>query len=194
MRGKRSAVHAVLGRSGCPLGWIDRIALGLAARRDLLDVLISIDMTADYITGIFISMMFAGHHTSSGTASWALIELMRNPEQMLGVVAELDELAGHPGVGADQLIDHPGRPGGLAQACDLLGRGTVAGGPGLGGQGAAALGESLRVRAVQLGSRLSYEIGTAHPVIVPRARTPHHYRRDPPRAVRSAPVDGAGKE
>ena len=42
-------------------------------------MLISIDMTADYITGIFISMMFAGHHTSSGTAAWALIELMRHP-------------------------------------------------------------------------------------------------------------------
>jgi sterol 14-demethylase len=60
--------------------------------RDLLDVLISIDMTADYITGIFISMMFAGHHTTSGTASWALIELMRNPEVMSAVVAELDDL------------------------------------------------------------------------------------------------------
>ena len=52
--------------------------------RDLLDVLISVDMSADYITGIFISMMFAGHHTSSGTASWALIELMRHPEVMAG--------------------------------------------------------------------------------------------------------------
>jgi sterol 14-demethylase len=60
--------------------------------RDLLDVLISIDMSADYITGIFISMMFAGHHTSSGTASWALIELMRHPDVMADVVAELDEL------------------------------------------------------------------------------------------------------
>lgn len=60
--------------------------------RDLLDVLISIDMTADYITGIFISMMFAGHHTSSGTASWALIEMMRHPEVMKDVVAELDDL------------------------------------------------------------------------------------------------------
>jgi sterol 14alpha-demethylase len=60
--------------------------------RDLLDVLISIDMSADFITGIFISMMFAGHHTSSGTASWALIELMRHPETMKEVVAELDEL------------------------------------------------------------------------------------------------------
>lgn len=60
--------------------------------RDLLDVLISIDMSADYVTGIFISMMFAGHHTSSGTASWALIELMRHPETMAAVVEELDEL------------------------------------------------------------------------------------------------------
>nr|WP_232523574.1 cytochrome P450 [Nocardioides sp. MAH-18] len=67
---------------------------GTVARedRDLLDVLISIDLSADYITGIFISMMFAGHHTSSGTASWALIELMRHPETMAAVVKELDEL------------------------------------------------------------------------------------------------------
>ena len=28
---------------------------------------------------MFISMMFAGHHTSSGTAAWTLIELLRNP-------------------------------------------------------------------------------------------------------------------
>ena len=55
-------------------------------------MLISIDMSADYITGIFISMMFAGHHTSSGTAAWALIELMRHPEVMKDVVAELDDL------------------------------------------------------------------------------------------------------
>ncbi len=60
--------------------------------RDLLDVLISLEMSADYITGIFISMMFAGHHTSSGTAAWALIELLRHPEVMAGVVAELDDL------------------------------------------------------------------------------------------------------
>jgi sterol 14alpha-demethylase len=76
-------------------GIIDRrTERGAVARedRDLLDVLISIDMTADYITGIFISMMFAGHHTSSGTASWALIELMRNPETMAAVVKELDDL------------------------------------------------------------------------------------------------------
>ncbi len=71
-----------------------RIARGVVAKeeRDLLDVLISVDYTADLITGIFISMMFAGHHTSSGTAAWALIELMRHPEAMAAVVAELDDL------------------------------------------------------------------------------------------------------
>ena len=61
-------------------------------QRDLLDVLISVGYDADLITGIFISMMFAGHHTSSGTAAWALIELMRHPELMADVVAELDDL------------------------------------------------------------------------------------------------------
>jgi sterol 14alpha-demethylase len=67
--------------------------------RDLLDVLISVrdpdgtpTFSADEVTGMFISMMFAGHHTSSGTAAWTLIELLRHPDQMAAVVAELDEL------------------------------------------------------------------------------------------------------
>ncbi|MSO88080.1 MAG: cytochrome P450, partial [Acidimicrobiia bacterium] len=45
------------------------------------------------ITGMFISMMFAGHHTTSGTAAWTLIELLRQPEYLAEVVAELDGLA-----------------------------------------------------------------------------------------------------
>jgi sterol 14-demethylase len=67
--------------------------------RDLLDVLISIKdedgnlrFDADNITGMFISMMFAGHHTTSGTAAWTLIELLRHPDEMAAVVAELDDL------------------------------------------------------------------------------------------------------
>jgi sterol 14-demethylase len=67
--------------------------------RDLLDILMMLrnedgteSFSADVITGIFISMMFAGHHTSSGTAAWTLIELLRNPSVMADVVAELDEL------------------------------------------------------------------------------------------------------
>ncbi|WP_207840447.1 cytochrome P450 [Williamsia soli] len=67
--------------------------------KDLLDVLISIRddegnlrFTADTITGMFISMMFAGHHTTSGTAAWTLIELLRHPEYMDQVRAELDDI------------------------------------------------------------------------------------------------------
>ena len=67
--------------------------------RDLLDVLVSLEdedgrahFSADEITGMFISMMFAGHHTSSGTAAWTLIELLRHPEVMAEVTAELDDL------------------------------------------------------------------------------------------------------
>ena len=67
--------------------------------RDMLDVLISLKkddgsphFTADEITGMLISMMFAGHHTSSGTAAWTLIELLRDPELMSRVVRELDDL------------------------------------------------------------------------------------------------------
>ncbi len=67
--------------------------------RDLLDVLMSIReedgsprFTADEVTGMFISMMFAGHHTTSGTAAWTLIELLRHPEELAAVRAELGEL------------------------------------------------------------------------------------------------------
>jgi sterol 14-demethylase len=48
--------------------------------------------TSDQITGMFISMMFAGHHTTSGTAAWTLIELLRHPEVMARVTAELGAL------------------------------------------------------------------------------------------------------
>ena len=51
--------------------------------------------SADLITGMFISMMFAGHHTTSGTAAWTLIELLRHPTQLDAVDGELDELGAH---------------------------------------------------------------------------------------------------
>ena len=44
------------------------------------------------ITGMFISLMFAGHHTTSTTSSWALLELCRHPEWMKRVTDELDAL------------------------------------------------------------------------------------------------------
>lgn len=67
--------------------------------RDLVDVLMSIPgddgglrFTADQVTGMFISMMFAGHHTTATTASWMLIELLRHPDCGLRVANEIDEL------------------------------------------------------------------------------------------------------
>ncbi|MFQ6397719.1 cytochrome P450 [Nocardia sp. KC 131] len=67
--------------------------------RDMLDVLMSVPdesgaprFAASEITGIFISMMFAGHHTTSGTAAWTTIELLRNPAILDAVVTELDGL------------------------------------------------------------------------------------------------------
>jgi sterol 14alpha-demethylase len=67
--------------------------------RDMLDVLVSIKdeqgeprFSADEVTGMFISLMFAGHHTSSGTSAWTLIELIRHPEVYAEVIKELDEL------------------------------------------------------------------------------------------------------
>jgi sterol 14alpha-demethylase len=69
------------------------------SERDMLDVLVTIKdengnprFTADEITGMFISLMFAGHHTSSGTSSWTLIELLRHPQVYADVTTELDEL------------------------------------------------------------------------------------------------------
>ncbi len=67
--------------------------------RELFDALLTIKnedgtprYTIDQITGMFISMMFAGHHTTSGTAAWTLIELLNHPDILKGVVAQLDEL------------------------------------------------------------------------------------------------------
>ncbi len=63
--------------------------------RDLMDVLVQVGFDANTVTGMFISMMFAGHHTTSGgTAAWTLIELLRNPDYMARVYDELDEIYG----------------------------------------------------------------------------------------------------
>jgi sterol 14-demethylase len=67
--------------------------------RELFDILLTLEddkgeprYTIDQITGMFISMMFAGHHTTSGTAAWTLIEMLKHPHVLNGVVAELDGL------------------------------------------------------------------------------------------------------
>jgi sterol 14-demethylase len=64
--------------------------------RDLLGILLSLKdgetlrYSPPVITGILISTMFAGHHTSAGTAAWTLVELLRAPHLMKRVVDELD--------------------------------------------------------------------------------------------------------
>lgn len=89
---------------------VDLVAAIMAAREateraedeepDLLDVLMSIRdedgglrFPPAMVTGIFISMMFAGHHTTSTTASWMVIELLRNPGAFDRVAAEVDTFA-----------------------------------------------------------------------------------------------------
>src|SRR6202158_2560378 len=69
------------------------------SERDMLDVLISVKdesgqprFSADEMTAMLISMRLPGHHPSSGTAPWTLIELLRPPDLRAGVAAELDEL------------------------------------------------------------------------------------------------------
>jgi sterol 14-demethylase len=76
-----------------------RDATAIGGDQDLLDVLMSLKdddgaprFSADMVTGMFISMMFAGHHTTSGTAAWTLIELLRHPDHLAAVVDELDGL------------------------------------------------------------------------------------------------------
>jgi sterol 14-demethylase len=76
-----------------------RKTAGADAPRELFDILLGIrnpDGSARYsidvITGMFISMMFAGHHTTSGTAAWTLIELLKHPAFLGQVVQELDEI------------------------------------------------------------------------------------------------------
>ena len=54
-------------------------------------------LTPNEITGILTAAMFAGHHTSSGTAAWTLIELMRNPQWLALVRDEVDAIHARDG-------------------------------------------------------------------------------------------------
>ena len=96
--------------------------------RDLLDVLMSLKhedgtprFSADMITGMFISMMFAGHHTTSGTAAWTLIELLRHPKYMALVREELERLyANGEEVSYQSLREMPWLQAAIKEALRLL--------------------------------------------------------------------------
>lgn len=49
------------------------------------------------IAGLLIAAIFAGHHTSSGTAAWVLIELLRHPHLLAQARAEIDACIGSDG-------------------------------------------------------------------------------------------------
>ena len=51
-------------------------------------------LTDHEITGMLVAAMFAGHHTSSVTTAWTLLELLQHPSELAKVVAEVDEICG----------------------------------------------------------------------------------------------------
>ncbi len=65
-------------------------------------------LTDNEITGLLIGAIFAGHHTSSGTAAWVLLELLRHPQHLRAVRAELDALLGAEGVVSFQSVREMG--------------------------------------------------------------------------------------
>ena len=67
--------------------------------RDMLQILLTVTdeagrprFTPDQITGVIVSTMFAGHHTSSATSAWTLVELLRHPAYFARVLAELETI------------------------------------------------------------------------------------------------------
>jgi len=54
-------------------------------------------LSAHEITGMLIGTIFAGHHTTAGTAAWTLLELARQPEALQAVLDELDAHFGADG-------------------------------------------------------------------------------------------------
>lgn len=65
-------------------------------------------LTEDEITGLLVGAIFAGHHTSSGTAAWVLLELLKHPTILRETRQELDGLLGRKGdVSFQSLRDMP---------------------------------------------------------------------------------------
>lgn len=54
-------------------------------------------LTENEITGLLIGSIFAGHHTSSGTAAWVLLELLKHRSLLARTREELDTLLGPHG-------------------------------------------------------------------------------------------------
>jgi sterol 14-demethylase len=52
-------------------------------------------LTEHEITGMLVAAMFAGHHTSSVTTAWSIIDLVNHPRYLARVLEELDGAFGH---------------------------------------------------------------------------------------------------
>lgn len=65
-------------------------------------------LTEHEITGMLVAALFAGHHTSSVTTAWAIIELCNHPEYLARVLGELDgAFGGGEEVGFNSLRNIP---------------------------------------------------------------------------------------
>lgn len=51
-------------------------------------------LTEHEITGLLLAAIFAGHHTSSVTTAWTLLELLSNPATLQRAIAEVDAVFG----------------------------------------------------------------------------------------------------
>ena len=64
-------------------------------------------LSTNEITGMLVGAIFAGHHTSSGTAAWVLLELLKHPHHLQQIRQELDDLLGEKGeVTFDKAFDY----------------------------------------------------------------------------------------
>jgi sterol 14-demethylase len=54
-------------------------------------------LTDNEITGMLLGAIFAGHHTSSGTAAWVLLEMLKQPQILRDVRKEIEDLLGPAG-------------------------------------------------------------------------------------------------
>lgn len=66
-----------------------------------------VKLTDNEITGMLLGAIFAGHHTSSGTAAWVLLELLKQPKLLQEVKAEVDSVIGNEGVTFESLREVP---------------------------------------------------------------------------------------
>ncbi len=65
-----------------------------------------VHLNDDEITGMLLAAMFAGHHTSSVTTAWTLIELLKSPQYLERMLGQLDATFGTDGEVSYQALRH----------------------------------------------------------------------------------------